>query len=141
VCGVFLLGKSLGCQGPRPRFGIDCDQAVLQPKQDQVGVALEFERQHDIVLVEFHSILCKFILRPVLISVVEGSELRFLFPSYALNEFRIVLPTRMRALVPTNSIPRDFPNCFHLFSWMRVPAADQKFLAATCELVQPQESL
>jgi hypothetical protein len=32
TCGYLLLGKSLGCKEPLTRFGIDCDQAVLEPK-------------------------------------------------------------------------------------------------------------
>jgi hypothetical protein len=32
MSGVLLLGKSLGCKDPLLMVGIDCDQAVLQPK-------------------------------------------------------------------------------------------------------------
>jgi hypothetical protein len=38
-----LLGKSLGCKKPLTRFGIDCDQAVLELEQDEISVALEIE--------------------------------------------------------------------------------------------------
>ena len=35
-------------------FRINNDQPTLHPKQDQIGVALDIERIHDMVLVEFH---------------------------------------------------------------------------------------
>jgi hypothetical protein len=54
MCGVPLLGKSLGGKDPLMRFGIDCDQAVLQRKQNQIRVAFQLERHHDMVLVELH---------------------------------------------------------------------------------------
>jgi hypothetical protein len=41
------------------QFGIDCDQAMLQPKQDQIRVALDMERLHYLTLMEFHSLFAQ----------------------------------------------------------------------------------
>ena len=39
------------------QFGVWGDQAAVQREQDQVGVAFEVERHHDVMLVELHSLL------------------------------------------------------------------------------------
>ena len=44
TCGYLLLGKSLGCKKPLTRFGIDCDQSVLELEHDEISVALEIEQ-------------------------------------------------------------------------------------------------
>jgi hypothetical protein len=48
MCGVPLLGKSLGRKELWITSGIDRDQSLLQREQGRIGVALEVER-HDMV--------------------------------------------------------------------------------------------
>jgi hypothetical protein len=36
VCGVFLLGKSLGCKDPLMRFGVDRDQTGAEVITDGI---------------------------------------------------------------------------------------------------------
>ena len=41
------------------RFNVDRDETALQSKQNQVGVTLQIENVHDVMLMELHSFLAQ----------------------------------------------------------------------------------